>query len=81
MFVDKKIILNRTLAINLPFQIAVGLLVEFIDWFLALLSLETLSSLIYNTASTYRSSSVSRFSMTFIERLTTSFRHGYGGQN
>ena len=38
--------LNRTLAIDLPFQtFALGLLVEFIDWFLALLSLETLSSL------------------------------------
>ena len=45
MFVDKKI-LNHTLAIDLPFQtFVVGLLVEFIDWFLALLSLETLSSL------------------------------------
>ena len=32
MFVVKKN-LNRTLAIDLPFQIAVGLLVEFIDWF------------------------------------------------
>ena len=33
MFVDKKN-LNRTLAIDLPFQtFAVGLVVEFIDWF------------------------------------------------
>ena len=33
MFVDKKK-LNRTLAISLPFQtFAVGLLVDFIDWF------------------------------------------------
>ena len=34
MFVVKKKYLNRTLAIDLPFQtFAVGLLVEFIDWF------------------------------------------------
>ena len=38
--------LNRTVAIDLPFQtFMAGLLVEFIDWFLVLLSLETLSSL------------------------------------
>ena len=34
MFVVKKNNLNRTLAIDLPFQtFAVGLLFEFIDWF------------------------------------------------